>query len=94
MEELNPHQERLLKDFLARSRGMSTLNLAAGIVGALAALLISAPQPVVALLAILGGALIGVSLEKRYLAEMRGVIEVLATRSAAHGAALEQRSLE
>lgn len=76
---LSTHEERLLADFLTRARGMSTLNLGAGLVACGAAFAIGAPQWTIALLAALGGALIGVSLEKRYLQEMRGVIEKLAS---------------
>lgn len=77
---LGPHERKLLRDFLQRPRAMNKLNLAAGVIACLAALVLTAPQEIVVVLAGLGGGLIGVSLEKRYLTEMRGVIEVLSRR--------------
>ena len=56
MPELTPHQERLLADFLGRARGMSVVNLGAGIAACAGAMLLDAPQWLVALLGTLGGA--------------------------------------
>ena len=68
---LTKHEQALMDDFAKRAKGMSKINLGAGVLGVVAAfgLFWEAWQPI--LMATLGGALIGVSLKKRDLGEMK-----------------------
>ena len=78
MNDMNPvltdHEQRLVDDFARRAKGMKVMNLVAGIAGVAVAFAVAPSQWLPILAAGLGGGLIGVSLEKRYLAEMRTVI--------------------
>lgn len=71
---LTDHEQRLVDDFAKRAKGMKTMNLVAGIAGVAVAFFAAYSEWLAILAGTLGGALIGVSLEKRYLAEMRTVI--------------------
>ncbi len=63
-----------MRDFEKRASGMSRLNLWVGIAGAVVAFAMFPGNWASSLLAFLGGGLIGVALEKRYLDQMRSIL--------------------
>ena len=73
-KKLTDHEVRLMEDFQKRAKGMSMVNLLAGVLGVAVAFILFSDAWQSSLLAGLGGGLIGVSLEKRYLGEMREVM--------------------
>jgi hypothetical protein len=79
--DLTDHQRRLLDDFVKRAKGMSALNLAVGVLGVAVGFIIGSHEWLAVLAAGLGGGLVGVSLEKRYLGEMREIILKLSRRA-------------
>lgn len=72
---LTDHEKLLVTDFQKRAKGMSVTNLVVGVVGVIAGFVVAPDGGLLAVAAAaMGGGLIGVSLEKRYLAEMRDII--------------------
>lgn len=72
--ELSDHEKKLMEDFAKRAKGMRPLNLFAGLAGVAVAFAAFPGSWLSSLLAALSGGLIGVSLEKRYLGEMRAIL--------------------